>query len=518
MGIYSQSTKELYEDQETGELYTKPGPNRKKIKEKLVSVEEDNRGGFSRVPKNPILEKLTVVGRLQLRGIGGEADSIYSNGHRDFNAPDVNVRRARIGWIYQGDSWWGSTLAIRLEDLVNRPYLVKETITFKDGAGRDITVTRDVNIRDNRGGLQEAFFWFNIPYSRIQLNFGQFVIPFIREFMMTSANMMVVERSFASSAYPQMDWGGMISINPLKEIDAKYDRYLTIQAGVFNGKGSGLDGIGRQQTLTQTRNNTQPLLISPLYVWRIQYNPFGGLIKDGKDVGWIEGEEIFQKDLKWSLGIAGMQTKESSATNNFNTQTRGYDPFPIFLVQTTPSNGIGLGGTGAGSDGIVVTSSFNNPGLNTITNANRPSLGVVGHTYDSTFTWNGIYLSSAYTVFRGAASRDAKMFHGTIGYNFEIGNFYLMPVFRYETISADFDLNKEINDKERFRSYWIGANLFGDGHLFKAQLFYQILNDRLAYDAIARENYDARNNILYFQLQATFWTGVRNLQVLNSVR
>ncbi len=521
--LHSQPIQDLYEDPKTGQVYTKPAPGRIKINGPVGPLDktaepEDNRGGFARVPSNPILEKLTVVGRLQLRGVSGESESSFNNGNRDFNSIDTNVRRARIGWVYEGGSWWGAALSLRVEDMINRPYLVRQTATVRDSAGQDVTVTRDVTIRDSFGGLQEAFFWFGIPFWKTRITVGQFPIPFLREFQMTSANLINVERAFSTQAYPQMDLGGMISFNPLMQLNPKWNQFFAVQLGVFNGKGSGLDGTGRTQVLTNTRNNTQPLLISPLYVWRMQYNVFGGLVREGKDLGWTEGEEIFQKEMKWSLGIAGMQTNEITTGNTINPQIRGMDALPIFLLQTTPSNGFGLGGTNASSNGIVDTSTFSNPNQFNLTNFNRPSFGIVGNTYDTTFTWKGFYLNGAITRFRGSGSRDASMNHLTLGYVIDVFEIHLMPLIRIENVYADFNLNEKKDPFEYIRNYWIGLNLFGDGHLFKAQLFYQIMQDRLAYDAFSREYMDARNNLLIFQMQATFWTGVKNLQVMDSIR
>jgi len=490
----------------------------KPIQSQIKNETSDDRGGYARVPQNPLLEKLTVIGRLQLRGVSGETDSPFNNGRRDFNAFDVNVRRARLGWVYEGDKWWGAAMSLRVEDMINRPYLTRQSDVLRDSSGNEVTVVRDVQIRDSFGGLQEAYFWIRFPWARTQITFGQFPIPFLREFQMTSANLILPERSAASAAYPQMDFGGMIGFNPLLLLSPKWENYLQFQAGSFNGKGSGLEGTGRVQVLTNTRSNTQPLLVSPLLVWRLQFNPFGGLSREGKSVGWTEGEEIFQRELKWSIGIASMQTKELATSGSFNPQVRGIDPFPILLVQTTPSNGFGVGGTGANSNGIVDTSQTSNPNQYNLTNANRPSFGLVAHTYDSTFTWKGWYFNTAYTNFSGAASKEAKMSQGTFGYNIEIDEYHIMPVIRVDELNADFNLNGKKDPEERIRSTWVGLNFFVDGHLFKGQLYYQIIKDKLGYEPIVQSEYDARNNLLIFQVQATFWTGLKNFQALDSVR
>lgn len=517
---------ELYEDVTTGQTFTKPGPNRvrlvplpSKLKDKdgnPISEEDIQKyleyqktplpGGFANTPQNPIGEKWTIVGRVQFRGVSGQKDTIWSNGHSDFNAIDWNLRRARIGLIYQGDTWWGTAVQLRLEDITSRPYTVQQ----KDALGN----VKDVQTKDNRGALQEANIWVSFPWLGSRITIGQMPMAFAREWLQSSANLINLERSFLTNIVWQMDMGGTLRIRPLREIDKKYEHYLEIQGGIYGGHGSGLEGFGRLQNATNTYSNTKPLLTSPLYTWRVVVNPFGGLVKDGKDQGWYEGEEIFQREMKLSLGMGAMQTKNLAVTQVIGginqPGIRGVDPINALLVQTTPDNGYGLGGAGPFGNGIVNTSvgnSLNSPS-NTQTTSQRPSFGLVGHTYDFTFTVKGFYLSGQTTFFSGSASKQNRTSQVTFGYNIPIGNFYLMPVFRADFLKGDYDLDGKIDDRERFKSVWFGLNFFGDGHLFKAQLFYQMYKNQLGFDPIDNSPRPLRDDVVYFQLQGSFWTRV----------
>jgi hypothetical protein len=170
------SAQEFYVDKESGQVFTKPGPNRAKMdeadqpKKKAISdfIRAPLPAGFSNTPEKPIEEKLTIVGRVQFRGVSGQRDTIWSNGHSDFNAVDMNFRRVRFGFMYQGAKWWGTSVAVRLEDLANKPYTVqqKTTIEYLDSSKtkQSATLVQDVAIKDNRGGLQEANIFINIPF------------------------------------------------------------------------------------------------------------------------------------------------------------------------------------------------------------------------------------------------------------------------------------------------------------------------------------------------------------------
>ena len=513
--IPKNDSKDLYEDSETGQIFTKPGPNRKKI-DYFKSTEKPETGIVIKTT-DPYKAKLTLNGRIQFRGVTGSMQSPYSNGHSDFNALDWNFRRLRIGSRYDSDLW-GMNIQLRMENMLNRPDTVTTTTNVvtgvQDNAGVITTTTtpvvRNVRMKDNRGYVHEAFVYGKIPYAGLRVTFGQMNTQFTREYLQSSANFVTLERSIITNAIPQFDLGVMLSANPLKELGNKWEHYLQLNFMVGNGKGAGGDnGTGRRQDLT-TSNRWGTTLISPTYYFRAQYNVFGGLKNaEGKDVAWNEGEEIFQREMKWSIGFARMQTA------NFQPNTLGVPEYSPGNTQTVNL----LNGQQSNPDrGTTTTSTINGVAMtlpnynvqNNQTTPSRPSFGLVGHTYDSTFTYNGYYLSGAYTRYIGAASNDLRAWHTTVGYNMKFWDkYYIMPVLKYEEIAGDFhrDGNSR-NPNDIIKIYWAGINLYGDKNNFKAQLFYQVLGNKFDVNPNTGNYAPIDDRRIYFQVQGNFATGV----------
>jgi hypothetical protein len=438
--------------------------------------------GFANRPRDLEDEKLLILGRVQFRGMSGQKESSFNNGSADYNAVDWNFRRVRLGFMYQGGKWWGGQLHLRVEDAINRPY-----ITTRNNP--DTGAVEQVNIRDNRGLLQQANIWFNIPVMESVLVLGMFRLPFLREWH-TAANMMTPERSFAHSNLHAFDMGVQYAFHPLGLISKKLEQYILARVSMTNGSGAGHEGLGRRAGLTETRGGTKPLHMSPAYHWRVTYNPFGGFIKDGYDVGWHEGEEIFQANQRLSIGIGGASIKELSQVAVYDPNTRGVSPISFLTVQNTP--------TGGGTD-YLLDNSRTTPG--------RRELGVSANTFDLTYTINGYYFSGAYTRFRGSAANDVKAYNYTLGYLIPIKKMHLMPVFRYDVIEGDFDRNGRRDPTDILKTSWIGFNFFADRHLMKFQLFYQIQQDKFGTNAYTNKFRDMDNNLFYFQVQMTFWSG-----------
>ncbi|PJZ49709.1 hypothetical protein [Leptospira saintgironsiae] len=496
----------IYEDQD-GQLYTKPGPGRFKSKmDKAINKNEPKfnpyPNHFTSRPDELQKERLTITGRVQFRGISAQTGSNYNNGNEDFNSVDWNFRRLRLGLQYQGNSWWGMALNLRGENMLNAPYITQT----KNSTG-EVT---NVSLREGRGYIQEAFLFVNIPILGARLSFGQLPTQFHREYLMSSANFIALERSYMTNAYPQFDMGVNLRLSPLKDFfEGKYEKYLTIDLMAGNGHGGGGDyGTGRRQDLTVAGRPNQPILNSPLYFARLQWNVLGGLVKEnGSNVGWQEGEEIFQKDLKISLGAATMQTKNVSFSSGPASSLavdgaipRGAPTQYLLTTQTTADN----------STADCTVPSYQ-------TSYCQKNLDLRGYTYDGTMSWNGFYLSGAYTTYTGAASNSLSGWQATVGYNIQIfDKYYIMPVFRYDFLKGDFNRNGKIEDNDLKKYYWVGLNLFGDKHLFKAQLFYQIPVLKLGIDPVTREPETINNQTVYFQLQATFWTGMVTPDQLNS--
>ncbi|MBK9502282.1 MAG: hypothetical protein IPO06_23475 [Leptospiraceae bacterium] len=515
----TKANKEFYEDTETGQIFTKPGPGRTKVEYLKPMPREITTlpDGFAHRPDDVKKEKITVYGRMQFRGVSGSVESPYSNGHSDFNAVDWNFRRLRFGTMYEND-WWGMNIQFRMENMVNRPNTATTTTNVVTGVSNNngiITTTttpvvNTVRMSDNRGYVHEALIYAKHPYAGLRLTFGQMNTQFTREYLQSSANFITLERSIITNAIPQFDLGVMVSALPLKELGHKWERYLQVSLMVGNGKGAGGDyGTGRRQDLT-TANRWGTVLISPTYYARAQYNVFGGLKReaDGKEVNWQEGEEVFQKEMKWSIGAGYMQTA------NFQPNTLAV---PEYMPGTTNAFNL-LNGQqsnpdrGSTTNVIVnnITMSVPNYNVqNSATTPGRPSFGLVGHTYDTTFTFQGAYITGAYTKYTGAASNNLHAWHTTIGYNIPImDKYYIMPVLKYEEIAGDFhrDGNSH-NQNDILRVYWAGVNLFGDKHHFKAQLFYQILGNKFDVNPNTGNYTAIDDRRIYLQLQGNFWTG-----------
>lgn len=485
-------SKDLYEDPESGQIYTKPGPGRVKIYSKESNTSQESKTS-SEYPK------IKLIGRIQVRSMAGQRESTYSNGHSDYNAWDTNFRRLRFGFNYLGEKWWGATLDIKAENLLNKPYLTNKTDTTIGADGKVKTFQKEVKINDNRGGIQEANLWVKAPFMNSKFYFGSHRLRFLREDISTSANLLLPERAYSVNFVHQWDTGIFGDIHPLELIDKKYTYYLKLTGSITSGKGTH-EGYGRQSVLTDNRSGNEPFLITPMYSWRIEVNPFDGLLHNDKIVDWKEGEEIFQRNLKLSLGMSGLETKELRVVDSINTFTEGVPNFSPLVTQTTA--------TGGDYDLFSIAAYNFTKGS---TNPFRPSFGLSAHSYDFTGTWKGFYSNGALTYFSGSsAGRDTKTYHLTFGYIFPVKGFMLMPLVRYDFLKGDFDRNNKVDSDEIFKGYWVGLNLFrGSAHDLKVQLFYNVIGDRLKSEYQTRRNIDADNNIIYFQVQVSFGQGVK---------
>jgi hypothetical protein len=448
--------------------------------------------GFANRPKDLTNERLLILGRVQLRGLSGQTESAYNNGNSDYNAMDWNFRRVRLGFMYEGGSWWGMQMHLRVEDAINRPYITTQTDPVTGNV-------EQVNLRDNRGILQQANMWFHVPYMDSMLVLGMFRLPFLREWN-TAANMMAPERSFAHSTLHQFDIGAQYVFHPLSLVSNKYKNHVLARVSMTNGAGAGHEGTGRRIALNETRGGTQPHLVSPMYHWRVTYDPFGGFIRDGYDIGWHEGEEIFQSNQRLSIGMGGAHTRELQTISSYDPLTRGVPSQSFLTVQSTPSGG---------------RYSPNGPNYlvdNTETTPGRREMGINAFTYDFTYTIDGYYASAAYTRFTGAASNDVENYNYTLGYVFKFKNVHIMPAFRSDVIEGDFNRNGRRDPTDILRSNWIGFNVFADRHLMKFQVFYQITKDRFGLDPVSNQTRDMDNNLFYFQAQMTFWSGTLKME------
>lgn len=448
--------------------------------------------GFANRPKDLKNEKLLIVGRVQLRGMAGQTESSFNNGKSDYNSLDWNFRRIRFGFIYEGNKWWGMLAQIAMEKSLIAPYITTKTDPLTGNV-------EEVKLNKAQGTIYQANMWFHLPFLDSMIFLGQIRLPFLREWS-SAATMLTPERSYTNSTLQQFDLGAQYVFHPLSAFSEKYKKHLLARMSVSNGSGGSGAGVGYKNALTETKSGGQPLLISPAYHWRLTFNPFGGFIRDGYDVGWHEGEEIFQSNQRLSIGIGGAFTRELQVISSYNPYTRGVPDQRFLTLQTTPSGGQK---TTSGSD-LTVDNSKTTP--------YRNSLDLRANTIDFTYTINKYYASGAYTKFSGESSNNTESYNATLGYVIPIKDMHLMPAYRYEAIEGDFNRNGRRDPTDMLKSHWIGMNFFAERHLMKFQFFYQIENDRFGLNPITNQPRDMNNNKFYFQVQMVFWSGALKME------
>lgn len=364
--------------------------------------------------------KFALNARIQARALMGQLNTGYAS-RTDFDTVDFNFRRIRLTAKYTIAPWVGGVVDIKGENMINH-------------AGK--------------GLIQEANVWFKPGFLGMVIKFGQFKIPFLREQLTSSADLLLTERAYSEKILQQMDIGLLIALQPLSAVSDEWAKKLDLFFSVTNGDGSTHDGVGgKAGEMISTAANTK------LINWRVQINPFGGPTKDGKEKSWKDGTEIFQGDrVLWSLGAGGAHTLNSEGSAKF-------------LGQAT-----------------------NNKAYN-------------GFTFDTTFFAYGIYVNGEYTTFGGDAvtalyKGGYSTWQGTIGYNLKIGSVYLMPLVRYNYIAQDSNNDGVIATTEQGHSLWLGADLFAIKHEVKFQVFYQLVGDAASSKL--------KQDVLYFQLQTNF--------------
>lgn len=460
---------------------------------------------YSHRPAKPKEEKLTIIGRIQMRAMSGQADTMWSTPGTDYGLVDFNFRRLRLGAVYKGDKNWGMIVHMRLENALNRATLTTTTCSTPSGG----TANCATGLRDSRGIIQEANLWYDIDFMRTRITFGMINVPFAREYVTSSANLVNVERSMAIDTQQQFDNGLMINFNPLKAINKSWDRYLTIWGMIGTGNGGNGDfGIGRRADVNNNSgegggSNYTP--VAPYFYGRAQYNIFGGLKRGDREVGWQENQEIFQRDLKVSLGYAMAGTNDTHINN----------PSRIEFTPRTPQS--------AGANQYTAAT-FNQSVANG-TNINGTPCSpcdMRAQTADIKVSWKGLYFDGMLQYYGGAAGLNTSGITGTVGYNMHLGGtWWIMPVYRLDYMQGNFLSSAThsfnaisgpsfaSNPANQITMHWFGVNLFADKHLFKLQLFYAINNNNFkGYDAAGNSLGGYKENLIILQAQGTFWTGV----------
>jgi hypothetical protein len=421
-------------------------------------------------------DKLFIIGRIQMRAMSGQSDTAWSTGNGDYNLVDFNFRRLRFGAIYEGDKHWGMIVNVRLENALNKTYLTSSG-------------TKEV-LHDNRGMIQEANAWYKFDFLGTRLVLGMVNVPFNREFLTSSSNLINVERAMATNAVQQFDNGFRIDFHPLGTlIGKKYENNLELSGMIGTGHGGAGDyGYGRRVD-TQELHGAASGPASPFFYGRAQYNVFGGAAADKP---WKEGDEVFQKDLKISVGAGFMGTQESKITTGNLPE---FQATSVSMPLTTAS----------GSNNCAALASGTN-------------CSMFGQTYDLTATYAHLYVNGMYQYYGGPAGQNLSGYTVTTGYNIPVyGESYLMPVVRFDFMKGDFGnstghtntTGMSSDPANQFNQLWVGLNLFHSKHDFKLQLYYRVLgNNYKGYDAAGSALGGYSQNMFIFQAQANFKTGV----------
>lgn len=462
--------------------------------------------GYSNRPAKPEEEKLSIFGRVMFRGVSGQQDTMYSRPGQDFGVADMNFRRLRLGAVYQGNKNWGALVHLRLENAFGYP------------------ATSGTNPL-SRGLIQEAFGWYQWDFMRTRVTFGMINQPFAREYQVGSANLVNIERGMVLDALQQFDNGLMLNFNPLKAIDNKWDRYMTVYGMVGTGNGGAGDfGAGRRMDANAPINGatagstTAYAPASPFFYGRVNINPLGGFNRGKKEVGWVEGEEMFLTENKLSFGAGLAGTNETHIQNNLRTEYQPRNPQYSAYSGSVAPTGLAIYNQAA----IPLTLSTNTSGVANTAGQCDPGVqcGILAQTYDIKGRLYGIYFDAAYTYIGGNAGQNVSGITGTIGYNFHIKDgMWIMPVFRYDYMQGNFrntNLVHNVGTSHAFASdpsnqltwLWFGVNIYLDKNLAKLQLAYaKSMNKWQGYDVNDSPLAAYKQDMFIAQVTYSFWTG-----------
>jgi len=388
-----------------------------------------------------------VKALIQVRMVTGQAKSGYATPlptgtaytnkttQNDFQGADFNFRRLRLAANYQMAKWVGSTLDLKVENLI----VQKTPVTDVPGS----TTLQEAIVKI--GGIQEAVIWFKPGFMGTTIKMGQFKLPFSRELSSSSTNHIFAEPSFVTNLIQENDIGLYLVFQPLELIGGNMSKKLDVMLSYTNGDGAADAGNGAKRA--EFSSTAAPL--AKLLNWRIQINPFGGLVKDGKEADWKDGEEIFSESPLWSIGVAG-------------AYITGYE------------------------------------GSNTIFTTGK---SLSAHTIDTTFFGYGVYVNGEYTFTSGSYVKAYQTWQASLGYAFDIGSMKLMPVVRYNYQQYDVNSNGTVEDTEKLTSIWVGANLFAIKHNLKFQLFYNINQNNVSFKDSTKP---LGKDVLYFMIQSAF--------------
>jgi hypothetical protein len=418
--------------------------------------------GYANRPSKPEEEKLSIFGRVMFRAISGQQDTAWAPQGNDYGTPDFNFRRLRLGAIYQGGKSWGGMVHMRLENAMsNAP-----------------------SVGPSRGLVQEASLWYQWKFLNSKVQAGMINQPFAREYQVSSANLVVIERGMVIDALQQFDNGVLVKFDPLAPLGGNYSHMITVYGMVGTGGGGGGDfDVGRREDLYSCINKTSGAscqgAVSPFFYGRVNFNPLGVMKRGKKLVGWVEGEEMFLTENKISFGAGFAGTNETRITNSMRDEYRPRSSSGAFNLVSMPltlsSNTNGLSGSANNSSGQCDAGT---------------QCSLFAQTYDLKGSLYGIYFDAAYQYLGGAAGQNITGFTGTLGYNIHISKgTWIMPIVRYDFMKGNFknvgghsNTSELSSDPANQLAYvWVGVNLFIDKNLAKIQVAYaKSLNNQYA--------------------------------------
>jgi hypothetical protein len=251
---------QLYEDSQTKQIYSEPGPNRVPLG-KFQRVEETKPAPATAASPSPFNERFQIRGYLQTRYtemLGGEAGvNLWSDrsvgDQKSLGDADKNylIRRARL--VFQGDV--GERLSFYIQP------------DFASSAG---TTGNVAQMRDAYGDVY-------LTTDRVhRLRVGQSKVPFGWENLQSSSNRLALDRADAlnSAVRDERDLGIFYYFTP-KQVQARFDEinkrglkhsgnYGMVGVGLYNGQGANRGD----------RNDNQHVVARISYPWKFANGQF----------------------------------------------------------------------------------------------------------------------------------------------------------------------------------------------------------------------------------------------------
>lgn len=152
----------------------------------------------------------------------------------------------------------------------------------------------------NQGFILEDYY-VRIQYEGIDLKFGQFKVPYSRQWMIYSGNIEFIQRASSTQAFMfGRDRGFTLS---------RYNDTFNTTVGVFNGGGT-IQTPNPYQLQTGQNVSNDAVGSGLLYVARMSYFPFGSVGYSEGDVEQTQGERVefaggfaFDQDRNYDLNL-----------------------------------------------------------------------------------------------------------------------------------------------------------------------------------------------------------------------